>query len=160
MSASVEVLLEYGYLVLYGFVLAEEVGLPIPAFTRVTGSRRARRRRTNELSVCSCCRALRITCSRHGLVRARTAPRPVRSWPRCKPRCWRGCHIPGSVTPFLRTRRWRRDSVRCFRTCRLDPSNRPRRKAPSGDNRRPTTYAAADMRATRLSPLILGISQP
>jgi membrane protein DedA with SNARE-associated domain len=31
MSASVQVLLEYGYLVLYAFVLAEQVGLPIPA---------------------------------------------------------------------------------------------------------------------------------
>ena len=31
MSASVQVLLEYGYLVLYVFVLAEQLGLPIPA---------------------------------------------------------------------------------------------------------------------------------
>src|SRR6266850_8280506 len=31
MSASVQVLLEYDYLVLYAFVLAEQVGLPIPA---------------------------------------------------------------------------------------------------------------------------------
>ena len=31
MSDTVQVLLQYGYLVLFAFVLAEQVGLPIPA---------------------------------------------------------------------------------------------------------------------------------
>src|SRR5262245_54420934 len=49
------------------------------------------------------------------------APKPVRSSPWCKRRCWQPCPMPGSATPFSRTRRWRRDSARSSRRCRLGP---------------------------------------
>src|SRR6516165_1499657 len=51
------------------------------------------------------------------------APRPVRSSPWCKRRCWQPCPMPGSATPFSRTRRWRRDSARSSRRCRRGPSS-------------------------------------
>ena len=36
---------EYGYLILYGCVLAEQIGLPIPAVPILLGVGRSRRRR-------------------------------------------------------------------------------------------------------------------
>ena len=37
MSDTIEVLLQYGYLVLFAFVLAEQIGLPIPAVPVLLG---------------------------------------------------------------------------------------------------------------------------
>ena len=48
MSDTVQVLLQYGYLVLFAFVLAEQVGPADPRGTRVARRRRARLSRADE----------------------------------------------------------------------------------------------------------------
>ena len=48
MSDTLQGLLQYGYLLLFVFVLAEQFGLPVPAVPVLLGHRSARWRRTHE----------------------------------------------------------------------------------------------------------------
>ncbi len=53
-----------------------------------------------------------------------SAPRPGRSWPPCRRRCWRVCRIRDCATPFSRTRRWRKVLMEGYGRGRA-PSTRP-----------------------------------
>jgi len=74
MSDSFQMLLQYGYLLLFAFIPGGASCSADPCDTCPAGSRRARSGRTNELSARYCCRALRVACCRYHLVRARAAP--------------------------------------------------------------------------------------